>query len=421
MSHTLAFSANKQTMDQNLINIDSDSKSNGFKEIKKLITSFISKKVVLFGLIMLPVGSAGAGISLYVDEDSEEFSRPVVMNETVVNLEEEINLEFSVPVIGVEDYEKKVAIYPSENLIFTWNLEKTHLRIAPSNIWQPETEYTLSVPKLNLEENTPSYLFAFNTLTYPRIEKTTPAEGEQGFVFNQDNKVSIQFDKNIDDFDVQVVPRPFIEVEQSYDFENQTLIITPLEEVKNFGSHTITVFVKHKKQEQRDFFPIGALTFSTLLPMPEKWPEQYKERLEIARKSTVAKIKKGKYIDVNLDAQITTLFDNGKFVENFVSSTGAADTPTPTGTYEVYNKHPYALSNMFQVYMPYWMAFTPDGVYGFHDLPVWPEGHPEMPEGGKEGIESIGSPVGPGCVRHNAHDSQKMYEWAEVGTKVVIY
>ena len=54
MSHTLAFPVDKQTMNQNFI--DSNDKSNGFKEIKKLITSFFKKKVVLFGLIMFQVG-----------------------------------------------------------------------------------------------------------------------------------------------------------------------------------------------------------------------------------------------------------------------------------------------------------------------------------------------------------------------------
>ncbi|MCK4635579.1 MAG: L,D-transpeptidase [Candidatus Moranbacteria bacterium] len=417
MYQTLTFTANKSTQSHS-----SEAESNGFTEIKKLITSFFRKKIVLFGLIMLPVGSAGAGISLYIDEDSNSnFSKPVILNETVINLEKEISLEFSKPIAEVEKYEEKIAIFPKENLVFTWDLEKTHLKITPADIWQPETEYTLSVPKLNFKENTPSYLFLFETLSYPKIIKTTPAEGEQGFVFDENNKISIQFNKNIDDFDIQVVSRPFIEVEQEYNSETQTLVITPLENVKHFGSHTITIFVKHKKQKQRGFFPIGALTFSTLLPTPEEWPEKYAERLLIARQSTVAKNKKGKYIDVNLEAQITTLFENGKFVESFINSTGAADTPTPTGTYQVYNKHPYALSNMFQVYMPYWMAFTSDGKYGFHDLPVWPEGHTDMPEGGKESIKSIGSPVGPGCVRHNAQDSQKMYEWADVGTKVVIY
>lgn len=419
MSNTSTELVDKKIMDQNVI--IGINRSNGFREIKKVFTSFVKKKVVLFSLIILPVGSAGAGISLYVDESTEEFSKPVVMNETIINLEEEINLEFSASVNEIEDYEEEISIYPNEDLKFIWNLEKTNLRIIPSNIWQPEKEYTLSVPRLNSKENIPSYLFSFNTLEYPKIVSTTPNEGEQGFVFNQDNKISIQFDKDISDFDVQLVSRPFIEVEQSYNSESRTLVVTPLEEVKHFGSHTITVFVKHKKQEQREFFPIGALTFSTLLPIPEEWPKEYKERLEIARKSTFAKIKTGKYIDVNLDAQITTLFEDGKFFENFVASTGATDTPTPTGEFEIYNKHPYALSNMFQVYMPYWMAFTADGKYGFHDLPVWPEGHPDMPEGGKESLNSIGSPVGQGCVRHNAHDSQRLYEWAEIGTKVVIY
>jgi lipoprotein-anchoring transpeptidase ErfK/SrfK len=76
---------------------------------------------------------------------------------------------------------------------------------------------------------------------------------------------------------------------------------------------------------------------------------------------------------------------------------------------------------MFQVYLPHWLAFTPDGLYGFHGLIVWPKGHEEMPSGGKESIKSIGNAVSAGCVRHDAENSQFLYKWAEIGTQVVIY
>jgi lipoprotein-anchoring transpeptidase ErfK/SrfK len=160
-----------------------------------------------------------------------------------------------------------------------------------------------------------------------------------------------------------------------------------------------------------------------LLPTPEphEWPEEFAKRIEIAKRSTEPKIKEGKYIDVNLAAQVTTLFENGLFIASFINSSGAMETPTPIGTFQIHNKNPYALSGMFGVYLPYWMAFTEDGKYGFHDLIVWPEGHKDMPQGGKESERSLGNAVSPGCVRHDAKNSTFIYDWSDVGTPVMIY
>lgn len=385
------------------------------------LVNFLKRKLVLFSLVVLPVSSLGNSIDLYLDDqNNQDSNKPIFLSESVINLEGNISLSFSESVDDYLNYEKEVGIFPNKKLKFDWNENKTKLDISSRGVWDPGKEYILSFPKLD-EENESSYLFSFEALSYPEIIKTNPEEREQGFVFDEENSIFITFDKDVSDFDVQLISRPFIDIDKVYDQENKTLKLIPKEKVKNFGSYTITVFIKHNKQDDKDYFPVGLVTFNTLLPTPENWPKEFKDRLTLASQSTVPKIKTGKYVDVNLDAQITTLFEDGKFVKNFINSAGAKDTPTPKGEFEIYDKHPYALSNMFQVYMPYWMAFTSDGKYGFHDFPVWPEGHPDKPEGGKESERNVGKSVSPGCVRHSAQDSKEIYNWADVGTKVLIY
>lgn len=389
-----------------------------FSQSKNKIINNLKNKFVFLGLIFLPISS----VSIYnsnIKPMNAEFKEPIFFNKAIFNLDEPVFLTFSKgSIIDKKKYESEIKIFPNEDVIFNWNEDKTSLKISPNNTWKPETNYTVSFLKNN---NGLSYLYSFETLSYPKVLNINPDITKNDFVFSKENNISVKFDKNLSDFDIQLVSRPNIKLESIYDSKSNSLTINPESDVENFDSYSVTIFTKHKKEDNSRYFPIKVVTFNAFLPEPDKWPEDFDDRLLIAKKSTIPKIKKGKYIDVNLEAQITTLFEGGVFVENFINSAGAKDTPTPKGEFQIYNKHPYALSNLFQVYMPYWMAFTPDGEYGFHDFPVWPEGHPDKPKGGKESEINIGKSVSPGCVRHSEKNSEKIYNWAEVGTKVVIY
>jgi len=400
------------------------------KQYKKYVTKlkniqFISvfrRKIIMFSIIAVPLTSAGAGMTIYIDNLANVAQEPIFAQETVINLDENIIVQFAAPIHDINQYESVVATYPQTNMIFTWRNKNTTLIITPKTIWRPETQYSIAFPYNSREaDSSQSAMFSFETVAYPEVVKTNISKENNQYV-NKGEEILITLDKNIDDFDVHAVTRPILETEQVYDPETRILHVKVTEQAQNYrGFHSLTLFAKHKSQSDAQFYPIDSVTFNTLLPRPDVWPEQFDDRLAIAAKSTAPQIKIGKYIDVNLEAQITTLFENGKFVTNFVDSAGATGTPTPIGEYQIYNKHPYALSNMFQVYLPYWLAFTSDGLYGFHGLIVWPKGHEDMPSGGKESERNIGNAVSAGCVRHDAEDSIFLYEWADVGTKVVIY
>jgi lipoprotein-anchoring transpeptidase ErfK/SrfK len=386
------------------------------------LTNFLRKRAVVFGIVALPLTSAGAGMTIYIDNMANIAQDPIFAQETVINLDEHITVEFTVPIRDIDEYEKVITTYPQTDMYFSWNDVHTVVEIMPKTVWQPQTQYSIAFPYNSQKaDESLSTIFSFETIAYPEVIKTNITEKNNQYI-SEGEEILIILDKNIDDFDVHAVTRPILDTKQTYDKETRTLHVKIMEQTQNYkGFHSLTLFAKHKKQADAQFYPINSLTFNTLLPKPDVWPEQFDDRLTIAARSTAPRIKEGKYIDVNLDAQITTLFEDGKFVTNFVDSTGAEETPTPPGEYQIYNKHPYALSNMFQVYLPYWLAFTPDGLYGFHGLIVWPKGHEDMPQGGKESKKNIGNAVSAGCVRHDAQNSIFLYEWAEVGTKVVIY
>ncbi len=392
-----------------------------YRKVKKYFRDFVlDKKIAFFSMVAIPVTSLGAGMTIYVDNMAHTAGDPIFATDMVVNLDENIVVNFTEPIKDTKKYEEMITIYPQKEVLFFWGNDGGRLTIVPQVTWSPETEYSLFFPHNMYDNNNQlSTIFSFETISYPTIIETNI--DTQKYI-GKGGEIVVRFDHIADDFDMHAVARPAIATEQVYDPKNRELRITLEEESRSpKGFHTLTIFAKHARQDASHFFPLKAVSFTAFLPQPELWPKEHQERAALARKSTAPQITVGKYIDVNLDAQITTLFEDGVFVANFVSSTGAKSTPTPTGHFTIHNKHPYALSNMFQVYLPYWMAFTPDGKYGFHDLIVWPEGHAEMPRGGKESTASIGNAVSPGCVRHDARNSQFIYEWADIGTPVIIY
>ncbi|MBI4053888.1 MAG: L,D-transpeptidase [Candidatus Doudnabacteria bacterium] len=123
-----------------------------------------------------------------------------------------------------------------------------------------------------------------------------------------------------------------------------------------------------------------------------------------------------RYVLVDLQAQRLRVFENEELVMEAIISSGHEKRPTPKGSFAIQNKSPRAFSKVAKLYMPYWMAFTHDGQYylGFHELP-------EYPDGSKEGEEHLGRPYSGGCIRLGEGAAERLYSWAKVGDKVLIY
>jgi hypothetical protein len=131
--------------------------------------------------------------------------------------------------------------------------------------------------------------------------------------------------------------------------------------------------------------------------------------------------KADKYIEIDISQQMMYLWEQGENIAMHRVSSGLY-YPTPPGEYEILNKANNAYSYIYHVWMPYWMAFSLDktvnAYLGIHELPYW------IDSGGQEirrPRDFIGSPHTGGCVSLDVGEAKAVYDWAEVGTKVVIY
>ena len=124
-----------------------------------------------------------------------------------------------------------------------------------------------------------------------------------------------------------------------------------------------------------------------------------------------------KQIKVDLGLQKMYLFENGQIKREYPISSGKLETPTPTGKFRVIYKAPMVHSKIGvpsgSCWLPFWIGFTNDGKYGFHEVPICKEE--------RVGIKEIGKPVSAGCIRLKQGDAEEFYNWAEIETPVEIY
>lgn len=122
-----------------------------------------------------------------------------------------------------------------------------------------------------------------------------------------------------------------------------------------------------------------------------------------------------KKVIVDISEQRLYAYEGDNQVYSFVISTGANDG-TLRGTFSVLDKIPNAYSAPWGFWMPDWL-----GIYyasatmenGIHSLPV-------LANGKQLWGESLGLPVTSGCVVLGPADAKLLFDWAVVGTPVVI-
>lgn len=126
-----------------------------------------------------------------------------------------------------------------------------------------------------------------------------------------------------------------------------------------------------------------------------------------------------KSIEIDISEQQMYTYESGKLRKIYKVSTGLY-YPTPTGKFSILNKARNPFSEIYKVYMPYWMAFGYSNelkaYFGIHELPYW------IQDGNKiqRPRERIGNPSTGGCVALDIGDAQEMYEWADIGTPIEI-
>lgn len=118
-----------------------------------------------------------------------------------------------------------------------------------------------------------------------------------------------------------------------------------------------------------------------------------------------------KWIEVDLSKQRVTMYLDDQPVKSVLVSTGRANTPTQVGTFAVYSKR--AVMTMTGTiagdyyYIPNikWVSFF-DGGEAFHGT-YW--------------HHNFGHPMSHGCVNMTEADAKTLYDFAPIGTKVVVH
>ncbi len=115
----------------------------------------------------------------------------------------------------------------------------------------------------------------------------------------------------------------------------------------------------------------------------------------------------GKLIKINLSNQKIYAIENGEIKFSGSISSGKAGHRTPNGTFRVLEKERYHVSDKYPepnggAKMPYMLRLTNKGI-AIHKGPL------------------PGYPASHGCIRVSKSTAIKLWRWAKVGTKVVIY
>jgi lipoprotein-anchoring transpeptidase ErfK/SrfK len=106
--------------------------------------------------------------------------------------------------------------------------------------------------------------------------------------------------------------------------------------------------------------------------------------------------------------------ENG-LVSNTYLVSGKANTPE-LGTYHVFSKSRHTTSLDGGARMEFMVRFTwgNSAAIGFHSIPVNRRGQL------LQGEDALGTPQSAGCVRQRWGDAAALYDWAQVGTQVVV-
>ncbi len=331
-----------------------------------------------------------------------------------VEPQQKIKIRFSEPMLANQT-EGSISIIPETEADFNWQDGNKTLFILPKFFWRPEEKYQIKIAggkSLMLTDINAD--LAFQTVAYPKITGFYPVPGEKDVLLDIEDPIKAIFDKPIVNFKVKFVISPLENLVYQIGEDSMTVNLLSKSEFKKGQLYQVNVFARYKDEPEENYHKIFETSFETKPLAPQNWEKDFALRLDQARRFTDPKIAQGKYIDINVKSQIMTIFENGKLLDAYLISTGKASMPTSQGTFKIANKFPRAWSKKYGLFMPYWMAVASDGSFGIHELPEWPGGY-------KEGQFHLGIPVSHGCIRLGVGPAERVYNWTEIGTPVVIH
>jgi lipoprotein-anchoring transpeptidase ErfK/SrfK len=119
-------------------------------------------------------------------------------------------------------------------------------------------------------------------------------------------------------------------------------------------------------------------------------------------------------IVIDISDQHLYAYEEETLVYDYICSTGIASSPTITGTFQVLSKEEEAYASSWNLWMPHFIGIYhsgPDFTNGIHGLPT---------RAGVLVSWRLGHPASFGCIVIGLDEAATLYEWAELGTLVVI-
>lgn len=191
------------------------------------------------------------------------------------------------------------------------------------------------------------------------------------------------------------------------------IILSPAKEIySNISRGTAEIFIAG------DFFGVIKEPAAELPSQEESLPKiTIIENINPNFEGECSKVKFGKCIEIDISEQKFYTFQNGFLIGEYLTSTGAPGRATKLGVFSVQSKYELAYGYIDGVHykMPYWLGIYYAGATenGIHELPYI--------NGVKETNRDLGRRVSHGCVRLDEGIAKKVYEWAEIGTPVIIH
>lgn len=134
--------------------------------------------------------------------------------------------------------------------------------------------------------------------------------------------------------------------------------------------------------------------------------------LTVASTALAGETEKTQEIRVFIEQQVLVALENGEEIYSFDIVTGRDGKETTAGRYRVFRKHEKYTSKTYGSEMPYTMFFTEDGkaIHGTQMATLRSYLHSYL-------SESVGSQ---GCVGLTDDNAKALFDWARVGTPVVV-
>lgn len=355
-------------------------------------------------------GMAWYGIHIY-------YSPPTVSLEKneLTGAYDPIVLEFSQP-IRPQSLKGKIVLDPPIAIDTSWSDLDTRLILTPRAPWPIDAPLQLSLEKgqTRYYSQTPRTSFSLSTPRPPKIISLSPPSGTRDVILDIEDPLTVIFDRPVGDFFIDFAIDSLPVIINQINEEKTTFEVLPKTPLLPGKEYTFDVSATWRNETDGVPVLLSRSQFTTLPVAPSTWNESLTLRVAEAKRFTRAQKTEGKYIDINLKSQIMSIFENGQILDAYVVSSGKRGMETPKGEFAIYNKADRPWSKKYSLYMPYWMAIVPSGLFGIHELPEWPGGY-------KEGANHLGTPVSHGCVRLGIGPAKRLYEWADIGTPVVVY